>query len=140
MGPYRGGQAELLRVPWADFNCLKLPGQPGDALEDDFLLLSDVFPTGYHATELACVRPGSTVAVFGAGPVGLLAGYSALLRGAAEVYVVDSVPERLEKVKRIGRDPHRLQPRRIRWSRSRRCGSALRCTGPSAPARRRWTA
>jgi glutathione-independent formaldehyde dehydrogenase len=105
MGPYRGGQAELLRVPWAEFNCLKLPGKPGDSLEDDFLLLSDVFPTGYHATELACVRPGSTVAVFGAGPVGLLAGYSALLKGASAVYVVDSVPERLEKVQRMGATP-----------------------------------
>lgn len=105
MGPYRGGQAELLRVPWAEFNCLKLPGQPGDELEDDFLLLSDVFPTGYHGTELARVQPGSTVAVFGAGPVGLLAGYSALLRGASEVYVVDSVPERLAKVKEMGATP-----------------------------------
>jgi len=105
MGPYRGGQAELLRVPWAEFNCLKLPGKPGDPLEDDFLLLSDVFPTGYHATELACVRPGSTVAVFGAGPVGLLAGYSALLKGASEVYVVDSIPERLEKAQRMGATP-----------------------------------
>ncbi|RKH58848.1 glutathione-independent formaldehyde dehydrogenase [Corallococcus aberystwythensis] len=105
MGPYRGGQAELLRVPWADFNCLKLPGQPGDDLEDDFLLLSDVFPTAYHGTELANVRPGATVAVFGAGPVGLLAGYCALLRGASEVYVVDSVPERLAKVKEMGAIP-----------------------------------
>lgn len=105
MGPYRGGQAELLRVPFADFNCLKLPGQPGDELEDDFLLLSDVFPTGYHGTELARVRPGATVAVFGAGPVGLLAAYSALLRGAAEVYVVDSVPERLAKVREMGAIP-----------------------------------
>ena len=105
MGPYRGGQAELLRVPWAEFNCLKLPGKPGDTLEDDFLLLSDVFPTGYHATELACVRPGSTVAVFGAGPVGLLAGYSALLKGASDVYVVDSIPERLEKAQRMGATP-----------------------------------
>jgi glutathione-independent formaldehyde dehydrogenase len=105
MGPYRGGQAELLRVPWGEFNCLKLPGRPGDELEDDFLLLSDVFPTGYHGTELAHVEPGSTVAVFGAGPVGLLAGYSALLRGASEVYVVDSVPERLEKVRFMGAIP-----------------------------------
>ena len=105
MGPYRGGQAELLRVPWGEFNCLKLPGQPGDELEDDFLLLSDVFPTGYHGAVLANVQPGSTVAVFGAGPVGLLAGYSSLLRGASEVYVVDSVPERLEKVKRMGAIP-----------------------------------
>jgi glutathione-independent formaldehyde dehydrogenase len=105
MGPYRGGQAEMLRVPFGDVNCLKLPGTPGDELEDDFLLLSDVFPTGYHGAELAGVMPGSTVAVFGAGPVGLLAAYSAMLRGAAEVYVVDAVPERLAKAKQIGAIP-----------------------------------
>jgi threonine dehydrogenase-like Zn-dependent dehydrogenase len=58
MGPYPGGQAEFLRVPFADFNCLKLPGRPGDELEDDFLLLSDVFPTGYHGAELAGVMCG----------------------------------------------------------------------------------
>jgi glutathione-independent formaldehyde dehydrogenase len=86
-------------------NCLKLPGKPGDELEDDFLLLSDVFPTGYHGTQLAGVAPGTTVAVFGAGPVGLLAAYSAMLRGAAEVYVVDTVPERLQKAKQIGAIP-----------------------------------
>jgi glutathione-independent formaldehyde dehydrogenase len=102
MGPYPGGQAEYLRVPYADFNCLKLPGKPGDELEDDFLLLSDVFPTGYHAAELAGVGPGDTVAVFGAGPVGLLAAYSSLLRGASEVYVVDGIPERLAKAEEIG--------------------------------------
>lgn len=105
MGPYKGGQAEMLRVPFGDVNCLKLPGKPGDELEDDFLLLSDVFPTGYHGAELAGVSPGSTVAVFGAGPVGLLAAYSAMLRGAAEVYVVDAVPERLQKAKQIGAIP-----------------------------------
>jgi glutathione-independent formaldehyde dehydrogenase len=105
MGPYRGGQAELLRVPWGEANCIKLPGTPGDELEDDFLLLSDIFPTGYHAAEMARVQPGTTVAVFGAGPVGLLAAYSAMLRGAAEVYVVDAVPERLEKARSIGAIP-----------------------------------
>src|SRR5947208_2422437 len=72
MGPYQGGQAEYVLVPYADFNCLKLPGTPGDEWEDDFLLLADVFPTGYHASELAGVSPGKTVAVFGAGRVGLL--------------------------------------------------------------------
>ncbi len=103
MGPYRGGQAEFLRVPFADFNCLKLP--PGNENEDDYILLADVFPTGYHGTELAGVKPGETVAVFGAGPVGLMAAYSAMLRGAAEVYVVDRVPERLNKAKQIGAIP-----------------------------------
>lgn len=68
VGPYRGGQAELLRVPYADFNCLKLPGEPGDKFEDDFVLLADIFPTGWHAAELANVESGDSVAVFGAGP------------------------------------------------------------------------
>jgi glutathione-independent formaldehyde dehydrogenase len=102
MGPFRGGQAELLRVPFADVNCLKVPGTPGDELEDDFVLLADIFPTAFHATELANVQAGSTVAVFGAGPVGLLSAYSAILKGASEVFVVDSIPERLKKVEQIG--------------------------------------
>jgi glutathione-independent formaldehyde dehydrogenase len=105
MGPYQGGQAEYVLVPYADFNCLKLPGTPGDEWEDDFLLLADVFPTGYHATELAGVSPGKTVAVFGAGPVGLLAAYSSVLKGASEVYVIDNVAERLEKAKELGAVP-----------------------------------
>lgn len=105
MGPYQGGQAEFVLVPHADFNCLKLPGTPGDQWEDDFLLLSDVFPTAYHATELAQVTPGKTVAVFGAGPVGLLSAYSSLLKGASEVYVVDFVKERLQKVEEMGATP-----------------------------------
>jgi glutathione-independent formaldehyde dehydrogenase len=102
MGPYQGGQAEFVLVPYADFNCLKLPGKPGDEWEDDFLLLSDVFPTAFHATELACVGTGKTVAVFGAGPVGLLSAYCSLLKGASEVYVVDNIPERLQKAEELG--------------------------------------
>ncbi len=94
MGPYQGGQAEYLRVPFADFNALQLP--PGDEHEDDFILLADVFPTGYHATELAGLRPGESVAIYGAGPVGLMAAYSAHLRGASDIYLVDKVGERLE--------------------------------------------
>lgn len=105
MGPFRGGQAEYLRVPFADYNCLKLPGEPGDELEDDFVLLADIFPTGFHATELAKVGSGDSVAVFGAGPVGLLAAYSALLKGASEVYVVDRAPERLKLAAKIGATP-----------------------------------
>jgi glutathione-independent formaldehyde dehydrogenase len=105
MGPHRGGQAEMVRVPYADFNCLKLPGTPGDRFEDDFVLLADIFPTGYHATEQAKVRPGDTVAIFGAGPVGLMAALSAKIRGASEIYVVDTVPERLQKVRELGAIP-----------------------------------
>jgi glutathione-independent formaldehyde dehydrogenase len=103
MGPYTGGQAEFLRVPYADFNCLKLP--PGPEHEADFALLADIFPTGYHGCELADVRPGESVAVYGAGPVGLMAAYSALLRGASRVFVVDRVKERLDKAREIGAIP-----------------------------------
>ena len=103
MGPWPGGQAEYLKVPFADFNCLTLP--KGKDFESDFALLADIFPTGYHGAELADVKPGESVAVFGAGPVGLMAAYSSLIRGAAEVYVIDHVKERLEKAESIGGIP-----------------------------------
>lgn len=100
MGPYQGGQAELLRVPWADFNLLTLP--EGTEHETDFAMLSDIFPTGYHGAELAGVKPGSSVVVFGAGPVGLMAAHSSMLKGAAQVFVVDKEPDRLELARRFG--------------------------------------
>ena len=105
LGPFSGGQAEYLRVPYADFNCVKLPGQPGDEFEDDFVLLADIFPTGFHATELAKVQMGDSVAIFGAGPVGLLAALSATLHGASDIYVVDHVPERLALAQAFGAIP-----------------------------------
>ena len=105
MGGYRGAQAGALRVPFADANCIAVPGEAGDEREDDFVLLADAFVTGWHATELAAVTPGATVAVFGAGAVGLLAAYSALLRGAAEVYSVDAVDARLDKAGEMGATP-----------------------------------
>jgi glutathione-independent formaldehyde dehydrogenase len=103
MGPWVGGQAELMQVPFADFNCLPLP--EGSDYEADFALLADIFPTGYHGTELAGVTPGERVAVFGAGPVGLMAAYSAVLRGASTVFSVDHVQERLDKAAEIGAIP-----------------------------------
>ncbi|MHA6800195.1 glutathione-independent formaldehyde dehydrogenase [Bounagaea algeriensis] len=103
MGPYKGGQAEYLRVPFADYNCVPLPA--GAEHESDFALLADIFPTGYHATELAGVAPGETVAVYGAGPVGLMAAYSALLKGASRVFVVDKVAHRLQLATQIGAEP-----------------------------------
>jgi glutathione-independent formaldehyde dehydrogenase len=103
MGPWVGGQAEYLQVPFADFNCLPLPA--GTEWESDFAMLADIFPTGYHGAELADVSPGESVAVFGAGPVGLMAAYSCMIRGAAEVYVIDHVKERLDKAAEIGGIP-----------------------------------
>lgn len=103
MGPYSGGQAEYLRVPFADYNCVQLP--QGDQHEKDFAMLADIFPTGYHATELAGVKPGETVAVYGAGPVGLMAAYSAQLKGASRIFVVDHVQNRLDLAKELGAEP-----------------------------------
>jgi glutathione-independent formaldehyde dehydrogenase len=103
MGPYDGGQAQFLRVPYADFNLLELPA--GTQWENDFAMLSDIFPTGYHGTELAEVGPGDTVAVFGAGPVGLMAAHSAFLRGASQVFVVDKEADRLNLAKSVDATP-----------------------------------
>jgi glutathione-independent formaldehyde dehydrogenase len=103
MGPYDGGQAEYLRVPYADFNALRLP--EGTEHELDYTMLSDIFPTGYHGTELADLHAGDSVAVFGAGPVGLMAAYSAVLRGADQVYVVDKQADRLKLAESIGATP-----------------------------------
>ena len=101
MGPYSGGQAELLRVPYGDFNCLVLPADAQEK-ENDYAMLSDIFPTGYHATELAGVIPGDTVVIYGAGPVGLMAAYSANLKGASKVMVVDVHKDRLKLAEEIG--------------------------------------
>jgi glutathione-independent formaldehyde dehydrogenase len=103
MGPYDGGQAEFLRVPYADVNLLELP--PGGEHENDFTMLSDIFPTGWHGTELAGMQPGDRVAVFGAGPVGLMAAHSAMIRGASQVFVVDKEKDRLDLAGKIGATP-----------------------------------
>lgn len=134
-GGYQGAQTELLRVPFADANCLKLPGEPGDDWEDDFALLADVFPTGYHATGIIGVAPGDTVAVFGGGAVGLLAAYSARLRGAARVYVVDAIAARLDIAGELGAIPidflrgdpiEQIKERQSKW----RSGRAFRSEDP----------
>lgn len=104
MGPYSGGQAELLRVPYADFNCLVLPPDVAEK-ENDYVMLADVFPTGYHATEMADVQPGHTVVIYGAGPVGLMAACSAMLRGASRVMVVDTHADRLKLAEKMGAIP-----------------------------------
>jgi len=104
MGPYEGGQAEYLRVPCADFNCLILP-EDAEEKENDYVMLSDIFPTGYHATELACVQPGDSVVIYGAGPVGLMAAHSAALKGAGQIMVVDNHKDRLKLAEKYGAIP-----------------------------------
>ena len=101
MGPYRGGQAEYLRVPYADFSCLKLP-EDAPEKENDYVMLSDVFPTGWHATELAALKPGESIVIYGCMPVGLMAAASAIIEGASKVIIVDSHPDRLALAEQIG--------------------------------------
>jgi len=105
MGGYTGAQTALLRVPFGDANCLRLPGEPGDRWEHDFVLLADALPTAYHATELAQVGPGDIVVIYGAGAIGLLTTMCAFARGALEVFVVDAIPERLDKAGELGAQP-----------------------------------
>ncbi|HSM05149.1 MAG TPA: glutathione-independent formaldehyde dehydrogenase [Longimicrobiales bacterium] len=101
MGSYRGGQAEYLRVPYGDFNCLVLPGD-ADEKANHYAMLSDIFPTGWHATRLAGLQPGESIVIYGAGPVGLMAAHSAYLQGASRVMVVDDKPDRLEQAEAFG--------------------------------------
>lgn len=104
MGPYEGGQAELLRVPFGDVNCLVLP-EGAEEQQSDYVMLADIWPTGYHATELACLLPGESVVIYGAGPVGLFAAYSAILKGASQVMIVDRLRDRLKLAAKIGATP-----------------------------------
>ena len=99
-GGFDGGQAEYLRVPFADVGPVRVP--PG--LEDDkVLFLSDIFPTGYMAAENAEIEPGETVAVWGCGPVGQFAIQSAWMLRAGRVIAIDRVPERLRLARDRGR-------------------------------------
>lgn len=92
-GGYDGGQAEYVRVPYADYGPRKVP----DHLTDEqVLFLTDIFPTGYSGIDWAGVQGGEIVAVFGAGPVGQMAAKSAWLRGASRVMLVDTQPYRLD--------------------------------------------
>ncbi len=95
-GGYHGGQAEYVRVPYADVGPTVIP--PGMD-PDDAVLLTDVVPTGYQAAEMGGIQPGDTVVVFGAGPIGIMAAKCAWLFGAGRVIVIDHVEYRLEFVR-----------------------------------------
>lgn len=101
MGGFAGGQAQYVRVPYADFGPLKITN---DALSDEqVLFLSDIFPTGYMAAENAEIESGDTVAVWGCGPVGQFAIQSAWMFGAGRVIAIDEVAERLAMAASQGR-------------------------------------
>jgi threonine dehydrogenase-like Zn-dependent dehydrogenase len=97
-GGYSGGQAQFVRVPFADYGPRKVPEQLSN---EQVLFLSDILPTGYCAIEWAGVKPGDTVAVFGCGPVGLMALKVARQRGAERAIGVDILPYRLERAQQV---------------------------------------
>ena len=98
-GGYSGGQAEYVRVPYADVGPLKIP----DSLTDEqVVFLTDIFPTGYQAAENCNIQEGDTVAIWGAGPVSQFAIASAKLLGAHQVIAIDDVPERLAMAAKQG--------------------------------------
>lgn len=99
LGGYAGGQAEYMRVPFADIGPIKVP----DGLTDEqVLFLSDIFPTGFMAADFCDIKPEDTVAVWGCGPVGQMAIKSAFLLGAHRVIAIDTVPERLAMARQSG--------------------------------------
>lgn len=98
-GGYAGGQAEYVRVPFADCGPLKVPS---DLTDEQVLFLSDIFPTGYQAAENANIKPGDVVAVWGCGPVGQFAIRSAFMLGASRVIAIDRFNERLDLARESG--------------------------------------
>lgn len=106
-GAYAGGQAEYVRVPFADYSPRKVPAELTD---DQVLFLTDIFPTGWSAIDWAQLKGGETVAIFGAGPVGLMAQKAAWLHGAGRVIAIDPVSYRLEMAAKVNKvdtiNPH----------------------------------
>jgi threonine dehydrogenase-like Zn-dependent dehydrogenase len=100
-GGYAGGQAEYVRVPFADVGPFKLPHSLTD---EQVLFLSDILPTGFMAAENCDIKPGDVVAVWGAGPVGLLAMKSAFVLGAERVIAIDRLPDRLQRARELHAD------------------------------------
>ena len=101
-GQLPGGQAQLVRVPHADFTCERIPDSVDDA---QAILVGDVLATGYYCAEIGNITPGDVVLVLGCGPVGLCTVACAYLLGASTVLAVDSVPERLALVEHLGGVP-----------------------------------
>ena len=98
-GPFHGLQAARARIPFANVGLVKLPDE---VLDDQAILLSDIFPTGYFGADIAEIEPGDAVAIFGCGPVGQFAIASARLMSAGRILAVDTVPSRLEMARAQG--------------------------------------
>ncbi len=133
LGGFSGGQAEYVRVPFADVGPIKIESGLRD---DQVLFLSDIFPTGYQAAENCGIEPGDTVAVWGCGPVGQFTIKSAWMLGAGRVIAIDNVPERLEmaetqgKAETIDFGKHKVYDRLQEMTKGRgpdRCIDAVGC-------------
>jgi len=98
-GAFNGLQAELARIPFAHIGLVRLPD---DVSDEEAILLSDIAPTGWFGADIANIHPGSTVAVFGCGPVGMFAIVAARMMGAGRIFAVDTVPDRLERAREQG--------------------------------------
>lgn len=140
LGGYAGGQAEYLRVPYADVGPLKIESQLPD---DKVLFLSDIFPTGYMAAENCDIERGDTVAVWGCGPVAQFAIQSAWMLGAGRVVAIDRVEERLEMASRYGKaetinfESDKVYDRLMEMTKGRgpdRCIDAVGCEAHGAGA------
>ncbi|HEY2251980.1 MAG TPA: zinc-binding dehydrogenase, partial [Planctomycetaceae bacterium] len=137
-GGYAGGQAEFLRVPYADVGPLKIES---DLADEQVLFLSDIFPTGYMAAENCDIEPGDTVAVWGCGPVAQFAIQSAWMFGAGRVIAIDRVPERMAMAREQGKaetinfEEHKVYDRLMEMTKGRgpdRCIDAVGCEAHGA--------
>jgi threonine dehydrogenase-like Zn-dependent dehydrogenase len=124
-GPYDGLQAEKARIPFANVGLFKLPDEVND---EQALLMSDIFPTGWFGADIADIEPGDTVAVFGCGPVGQFAVMAAIHMAAGRVLAVDRVPDRLDMARRQGAET-------IDFSREDPVQTLRRLTGGIGPDR-----
>jgi S-(hydroxymethyl)glutathione dehydrogenase/alcohol dehydrogenase len=106
-GGYGGGQAEYARIPFADVGPRVIPS---DLTDDQVLFLTDILPTAYSALKWADVQPGESVAIFGSGPVGLMAQKLAVLMGASKVIAIDPQQYRLDMAKKAGHATHTINP------------------------------
>ena len=134
LGGYAGGQAEYLRVPYADVDHIQVPdGMP----DEQVLFLSDIFPTGYMAADNCNLQGGETVAVWGCGPVGQFAIRSAFLLGAERVIAIDQVPERLALAQKGGAETidfskHKVYDRLQEMTHGRGPDACIDAVGPAA--------
>jgi threonine dehydrogenase-like Zn-dependent dehydrogenase len=108
-GGFAGGQAEYVRIPFANTNLLALPD---DVPDEKGLFLSDILCTSYHACKEANIKQGDTVGVWGLGPIGMLAVFWAKFMGASRVFAIDNVPFRLERSKTLGAEPINFDERK----------------------------